>query len=709
MKTTILRVVLFCTALSGFCRLEAQVDTGEDIFSSESYLNSIEDMAENLEADDEVDFAQLTDVLLDLAKKPLDINTATREQLLLLPGMNDLIINKLFAYKERFGALVSIYELQAVPGLTVDQIRPWLPFIVVKKIGEKDISPGTLHSSGPGFQTVIHNLSYELTQRTGFLLEKQNGFLSGINGEKPVYQGSPARIYTRFRARYGRNFSLALTTEKDPGEKLRWLPQYRFYGMDFISGHAAISGYGKLKSLVIGDYHLSLGQGLVLSQGMGFGKGSTVVGNVKLPGKGILPSSSANETQLLRGSAATFAWNQWYFTGFYSRISLDATVVSSDSVSGLMVSSIRTGGLHRTDAELNSRKVLKETLGGCRLEYRIRGLRTGFTVLHQQFNGILSKTPNSYNRFDFTGDHNLLISGDADFVFRNFNFFGEWARSSSGGMAGVAGLMGSLASSVDISLVFRHFDKDFHSDKGYAFAERPTAIQNETGAYLGLQILPASRWTLNFYFDQFYFPYNRFQADYFSHGWEFLSHLQYKPSRNTFVYVRFRSENKQQNAGEYPPGQQVRFLVPVSKTQLRVHFQTKINRDIIYRTRLEMSWFAEADSPARQGLLLYQDISWKIGYNWKISGRYAIFDTEGYDTRVYAYENDVPGFSSIPPYYQTGSRFYLIADWRPQKRIDLGIRVARTRLWQISGIGSGNDAIGGPQKTEVKIQIRLKM
>lgn len=692
--------------------LLAQVDSVkmEEDFSAESVSPALEDLVSNVEVEEEIDFSYLTDILEDFTRKRLDINTASREQLLLLPGMNDLIINRLDDYKRRFGLFVSLYELQAVPGLTVDQIRPWLPFIVVRRIGEKDISPGTDHPFGPGFREVIKNLDYELTQRTGFLLENQKGFSATDSTGGSSYHGSPARLYTRFRARYGRNVSMVFTGEKDPGEKLLWNPVNQLYGYDFLSGHVAVAGYGNLKNLVIGDYNLSFGQGLVLSRGMGFGKGSTVISSVKMAGKGIQPYSSVNENQLMRGVATTVAWKKLSLTAFFSRISLDATIQQPDTLSAddLLVSGIRLGGLHRTTAELNSRKAMKETLFGNRIEYQTRKLRIGVTAFYQHFSGQVIKPINSYNQFDFRGDHNTIYAFDFDRVIRNFNFFGEIARSRSGGMGGVVGFMSSLAPQMDVSVVFRHFDRDFHSDKGYAFAERPTALQNETGLYIGLQIIPRSRWTINLYFDQFYFPWNRFQADYPSRGWEFLSQVEYKPSRHTLVYLRFRSDNKEMNASEYPPGQQVRFLVPVNKNQLRIHFQTKINRDITYRTRMEFAWFTEGDSSAKRGMMLYQDLSWKIGYKWKLTGRYAIFDTPDYDTRVYAYENDVLGFSSIPPYYQTGSRYYVIVGWKPHKNLDLWTRVAQTRLWKTDTIGSGLDEISGPSKTEVKIQLRVK-
>jgi|GEM_PF-5637505 len=62
----------------------------------------IEDAIIDLESDDQVDFTIFTDYLEDLKRKPLDLNFATKDQLVMLPGIDDIIANNLLSYIEEF-------------------------------------------------------------------------------------------------------------------------------------------------------------------------------------------------------------------------------------------------------------------------------------------------------------------------------------------------------------------------------------------------------------------------------------------------------------------------------------------------------------------------------------------------------------------------------------------------------------------------------
>jgi hypothetical protein len=687
---------------------------------------AIEDMISNLEIDGQIDLSSFTEQLEIYRQNPLDINRATREELSILPGMDDLKINRLINYRKEFGDFLSIYELQAVPGLRIHEIRTWLPFIIIKTGKEKDINPDQKHPSGPGIKELFREIESEIIHRQSWIVESQKGYSAPDTTFQEIedqdgniigmdtalnqrYLGSKFRNYTRYRARYRKNFSAAITGEKDPGEVFLWNPAQGQLGYDFLSGHLSIGNYGNLKRLVVGDYNLQFGQGMILSRGIGFGKGAEVIRSLKMPEKGILPYASVNENQFMRGIASTVAWGDFYFTGFYSRLALDGTLPETDSLSDShAATSLKISGLHRTANERLFRKNLKESVIGGRATYRSPTLRVGITALAQRYGIPVEKPINDYNQFDFRGDRNHLASVDFDWVFQNFNFFGEFGRSQSGGTGAIIGFMSSLAPQVDLSFLYRRFSRDFHSNRGYVFAERPTAVQNETGVYLGLKITPGSRWTLSGYVDQFYFPWNRFRASFPSKGWEYLVQVEYKPRRGTQVYLRYRQDSKQINADEFPSGQQLEYLVLGQKRQLRLHFQTKVHRDISYRTRLEFASYNQAGEETQKGILFFQDLSWKLGFKYKITGRFAIFDAPEYDARIYAYENDVLGFASIPPYYRTGSRFYLIFNWKPMKKLEFWARIAQTHLFKNESFGSGLEEISGPQKTEIKLQGRIK-
>lgn len=711
--------------------LLSQVDTiqTEDLISNHDMLTDqqIEDLITNLEVDEQVDYTIFTDRLNDLKRRPVNLNTATREDLQQLPGMTDLKILKFEDYRAKFGRLTSLYELQAIPGFSLELIQQIRPYCTVKEAGPTDISPGVRHPSGPSLDEIFSGLKTEFTQRFVIIPEEQLGFtdpdttfipIIGVEGDtldtreelSTRYVGSPWRSYSRLRMRYAKNVSMALTGEKDPGEEFRWSPEEQYYGYDFLSGHVAIQNFGNLKSLVVGDYNLQVGQGLVLSKGLGFGKGAEVISTLKQPNLGIRPYASVNENQFLRGAATKVAFGDIYITGFYSTLKRDASVQLNDTLfeSIEAVNNLQTSGFHRTPNELASRRAVDENMYGGRLEYKRNTFQVGATHYVQQFGAPLQPGTRDYQQFDFSGDENYVSGIDFDFLLNNVNFFGEVARSKSGGFGGVVGLMSSLSPKLDVGLHLRHFDRDFHSNRAFTFAERPTVVQGEQGLYLGVKLKLSPKWSMSTYFDQYSFTGSTFRASFPSQGHEYLAQIEYKPKRGTLAYVRFRSDNRERNASIFPEGQRLDFLVPTQKNQLRVHFQSRLTRSLEIKSRAEFSVFTKEGEDTHRGMLVYQDISWRWGFKLKLTARYAIFDAPNFEARIYAYENDILGFFSIPPYFNTGRRYYGILNYKATRNIEFWVRWAQSRFHEQASVGSGLNRIEGNTQSELKLQVRVK-
>lgn len=676
----------------------------------------IEDAIIDTETDDQTDWTFLTDNLQDLRNKPLSLNDASADQLLQLPGMNPILANNLIGYVEQFGKLTSIYELQAVPGFDAEIFRKILPYVTVRESQEKDINPSVLHPAGPSFRTIFSEGKHEFTARTIFTLEQEQGYLppdTAADGSlSSHYAGDGARYYGRYRFRYNQNFSAALVTEKDAGEAIVWDPAKNQYGMDFYAGHVSLRDFGRLKRLVVGDYNIQAGQGLLLSTGLGFGKGSEAVNAIKRQSLGVMPYASVNENQFMRGAAATYAIENLYMTGFFSRTKLDGNVSEPDSLEDdiAIISTLQTSGLHRTEAELEGKDAVTETLYGGRLEFRKRWLHVGATHYFQQFDEMVQPSTKDYKIFDFAGQTNYLSGLDFDITRRNFNFFGEIGRSKSGGIGAIGGILASLSPKVDFALLLRNFQGNFHSFKSFTFSERPTTSQNEQGIYLGMKVTPSTKWLFATYFDQFSFPWHKFNTSYPSRGHEFLAQLDYKPSRNLQVQLRYRSDSKETNASTLPENQQLEYLIPTQRDALRLQFSYKLGMNLSMKTRVEKAWYrrglAGSEEEKHSGFLAYQDLIWKLGWKWKLTARYAVFDAEDYDSRIYAYENDVLGFFSVPAYYGVGTRYYGIVQFQPTQSLDFWVRFARTHYYNDKTTGSSLNEIDGNRRTEIKLQAR---
>ena len=110
-----------------------------------------------------------------------------------------------------------------------------------------------------------------------------------------------------------------------------------------------------------------------------------------------------------------------------------------------------------------------------------------------------------------------------------------------------------------------------------------------------------------------------------------------------------------------------------------------------------------------KGFLFYQDITYKPIHN-KYSGtfRFAVFDTDSYNSRIYTYENDVLYAYSVPAYYYKGTRYFLLFKCKILKNLEAWLRYSQTYISNKDNIGSGLNTINGNTKSEFKIQLRCK-
>ena len=97
--------------------------------NAEDKINErLENIAEN--TDQELDYTQLTEELQYLKEHPININSATKEDLEKIIFLNDIEINNLLNYIKKNGKFLSIYELQSVEGFYLDLIYKIIPLFM---------------------------------------------------------------------------------------------------------------------------------------------------------------------------------------------------------------------------------------------------------------------------------------------------------------------------------------------------------------------------------------------------------------------------------------------------------------------------------------------------------------------------------------------------------------------------------------------------
>ena len=261
-----------------------------------------------------------------------------------------------------------------------------------------------------------------------------------------------------------------------------------------------------------------------------------------------------------------------------------------------------------------------------------------------------------------------------------------------------------LDEKVNLSILHRHLPPQFHSINARVFGETANG-SNENGLYLGLEANPNKHWNFRAYFDAWRHPWLRSNVDAPSKGLEYFARITHKRKRRSEIYFQIRNEIKERNAPNNETA--IDFLVPVTRTNVRIHIANKVSKSIELRSRAEWSFFNNTVETKERGYLLYQDVIFKsIQYPLSFTTRFALFDTDGWDSRIFAYENDLLYTFFVPPYYRKGTRFYINLRYRPTRNLTAELRYERTFINNEDSFSSGNEEIIGNVQSALEAQVR---
>lgn len=679
-----------------------------------------------LEDDLTGDPTELLELLTSLQESPLDVNTATTAELAQVPALGQTLAAAIVRYRIANGAFTSLPGLRAVDGVTPDVYLDARPYLTIGESFEV-VARTQRFPAVPTVGAVLGGLRYSGIQRVQRRLDLGTAY-DGPDSTR-AYLGSPERIYTRLQATYRRQVSVNLTLEKDPGEPFRVDGATNTYGYDYQSAHVALLDMGRLDALVIGDYSAQFGQGVALWRASGFGKGPDATGGPLRRGRGIRPYGSVDENNFFRGAALSVAVTPGlYVSAFASRRALDASVFLPDSSDisdpdlppgafDAVVTSLGADGLHRTDRELARKDALDETLVGGAAEYRVstgtvEG-RAGVVATRSSFGTPLAAGTRPDELFDFAGTEATVISAYADATTRQGVAFGEVARGAGGGLGAVGGVGLDLGSGADLLIVGRSYAPDFTSLHGYPFGERNGVGRNESGLYAGVTVKPSRAWTVNAYLDRYRFPFLRFNVPRPSQGHEALLHVEHRAGRFSRVYLQARTETRETglDVPNTVPGSVVGGLGEQTRQTLRLQGEWDASRRLRLRSRVEGSRFVDErpEVGVSTGSLVYQDVRWQALAWLRTDVRLTLFDTESYDARLYAFENDLTGVFAIPALSGRGVRGYVVFTARPAPDVTAQLKLATTWLRNVNRVGSGVNAVDGQRVSDLGVQLRVRL
>ena len=619
----------------------------------------------------------------------MSLNTADETELKELRIITDLQIQNLISYRKLLGKLIDIYELQAVPSWDVNTIRKLLPFIT--------ITPPL--SIKQDFSNRIRNGDHNLLLRVSQVLERSEGFDRSGSGTK--YLGSPQKVFFRYRYNYKNLLQFGIAGDKDAGEQFFRGAQNK--GFDFYSFHLFARKVGNIQALALGDFTVNMGQGLIQWQSLAFKKSSDVI-SIKRQSAVLRPYNSAGEFNFHRGAGITIKKGNIEFTAFASIRKLNANYRTDTLNHEDFISSFLTSGYNRTTAEIADKNSLQQAALGGNMKYRGNRWHIGVNSIYYKFSVPVSKADDPYNLYALNGDRWYNFSADYSYTCKNIHFFGEAAADKNLHKAFINGVLVSVDPRADLSILHRHIEKEYLAINGNAFTEN-SSPSNENGIYAGITIRPAAAWRLDAYSDIYWFPWLKYLADAPGYGKDFLTQLTYTPDKQVEIYVRYRNEARQENQPDNRTA--TNYLVQLPKENLRMQLRYKINTTIALRNRVEMIWYDRNGDNNAKGFLAFFDLIYKPllkPYSGVLRLQY--FETDDYNSRLYAYENDVQYSYSIPAFYDKGYRYYVTFNCDLTKQLSFWLRWAQAIYPGKKIIGSGLDEIGGNRKSEIKLQIR---
>ncbi len=652
----------------------------------------IERALEGLE-DEDTDFnpEDLAQFLQDLAANPLNINRARVDQLSLIPGMNIRLANAVVEYRRNkpFESIDELVQVRGIGPATLERMRPYI------MIGDtRELFTDLITSPGYWFG----NSRVEVMSRMQTVLEEQQGYINRGDTTRTTYAGNQVRYYQRANYRSNR-LSVNVTQQKVPGEQM-------LHPVDFehTSFHFATFNQGPLNMLVVGDYGLFFGQGLVLWNGLAFGKGRETIRAAYRNERGLRPFQSSDRYNYNRGVAASATVaDRVQLTGFFSRRELRATEVGQDSIR-FPTATI----FYRTPSEIERGLNTGLTFYGGRAAWQFDYGVIGATGYIAEYDDYIVKGTAVSNAFDFEGTTASTIGIDYRLFFDELLLFGEGARSKNGGLGFVSGLEYPIGMATDISFAYRNYARDFQSVFGAGFGEVSGNPRNEEGYYIGLRHAIIPGLVLSAYYDQFTFPAPRFGTNSSTSGHDWLVLLDYRHSRDLDMYLLVRSKTRGNDFRIVDDfGREFFALGDEVRGSIRGQVDYQVHPDVRFRTRFEWLRARAINADPEFGMLAFQDVRFSGINNVQIDARFTFFETESFTSRVFQFENDLLYVLSNPALFGRGSRSYLLVRYRPADFIDLWAKYGITVFQDRQTVGSGLDESIGNTRSTLGLMARV--
>lgn len=630
--------------------------------------------------------------LLLLENNPLNLNSVTREQLESLPMLSIEESDAICAFLEKNRPVYTVYELRNVPRLHFKTIEMILPFFFVGEMDQQESKLPISDIMKNGRHELQFRLDKTLTPRAGYK-EYSDSILERYPNRK--YSGEDYYNSLRYSLRYRNKMQIGFTAEKDAGEPF-FKTNYR-KGFDHYGAHLIVHYVGILKTLALGDYRVSFGQGLVLNNDFMVNKSWSTASTIR---RTLTPKRhfSTAESGFFRGGAVVLSLGQFALTAIYSNKRIDANLSNSEHIT-----SFKTDGLHRTPLEISKRRNIREEVIGSNINFRKHRFQMGISTLYYAYDKLYNPTLREYNRYYMRDSSNINASIDYSFQLPGLVIAGETAIAKNGAVATLNTLQYRHSTNLSFSISHRHYPISYNAMYGQAFAEGSN-VQNEQGLYIATDYRPFANFAMTAYADFVKFPWLKYGIDSPSNALDFYFLGTYTLSPQSTLEARYKYKQKEKNMAW--PDNKSRSVLPYDTQKLRIRYSRELPNGWNFRTTADIVQYREKHFPYEYGWMLSQGVSYRGKGTFSSDAYLAWFDADSYDSRLYSYERNLLNTFHMPSFYGRGCRAAASVKCSITDNISLSVKIGHTHYTNRETIGTGTEMIEGHSRTDLFTYLR---
>lgn len=623
------------------------------------------------------DYESSFDVMSDLAAHPLNINTATREDWERIPFLNATEIEDLCAYCYNHGGMRTVDELAMVGSISYDKRLLLMRFVYA---GDEE------KRSFPSLNDILARGKHEV------LLTGKIPFYERA-GDKDGYLGYQYKHNIRYDFKYGDYVRFGIVGAQDTGEP--FFANRNKAGYDFYSFYFVVRKLGCLKTLVLGKYRAEFGLGLVVNNGFSLGK-TYMLSSLGRTADTFRPHTSTQQGSYLQGAAVTLnAAKGLDVSAFVSYRGIDGTLTGDSTA----IATIVTTGYHRTETEMAKKNNTHQTVIGGNARYSYRGFHLGLTAVYTSLSKDLRPdTAIIYRQKYASGNDFYNIGINYGYTYGRLSLSGETATGKCGAVATINSGSLRVGNTLQLTLLQRFYSLRYFSLFARSFSEGGS-VQNESGIYGGLKWQPSRKIVLTAYTDYAYFPWPKYYTSSYSHSWDNLLSLMYKPGSWSF-YARYRYKMRERDTSESPKMAYRR----EHKARLYAAYD---NGKLSLKTQGDMAYTRHEDSSF--GWMLTQSAGYIHSKRLRLYASVGYFNTDDYNSRVYNYERGMLYSYNNASYYGEGIRYSLLLRSDISKHLTLNCKISTTDYFDRNHISSGYQQIDHSSMTDMEVQLRLKI